>query len=179
MGTTESADTSLALGSAPSPENRIALQPAAGPTPAPTAIERGSAPSDAERAGVAAYFEAVDQIEPGKMSGNAEDVAGEMAAALAKGDTSGLDGMIQETEAARERLAALTPPAACAGHHQESLASLGDALEVLRSLKSAMESPDPAAGLSGVAARAAALRSRSEALQKEESALRQRYGLTR
>src|ERR1035438_9880374 len=53
--------------------------------------------------------------------------------------------MIQETEAAKESLAALTPPASCAAHHRESLGSLDDALEILRSLKTAMESPEPAA----------------------------------
>jgi len=77
------------------------------------------------------------------MSGEAEGVANEMAAALAKGDTSGLDRMIRETEAAKESLAALTPPASCATHHRGSLGSLDDALEILRSLKTAMESPGP------------------------------------
>ena len=101
-----------------------------------------------------------------------------MAAALAKGDTSGLDRMIRETEAAKESLAALTPPASCAAHHRGSLGSLDDALEILRSLKTAMESPEPAVQLPGVAARATALRSRVDVLQREEVALRQRYGLT-
>lgn len=154
-------------------------QPLPLPTPAQTAGERGSAGSDSERAAVAAYLDAVDHIQPGKMSGDAESVAGEMAGALAKGDTSGLDRMIRETEAARVSLAALTPPASCAAHHRESIGSLDDALEMLRSLKTAMESSEPAAQLTGVTTRAAALRSRSEALQKEELALRQRYGLPR
>jgi len=61
--------------------------------------------------------------------------------------------MIRETEAAKESLAALTPPASCAAHHRGSLGSLDDALEILRSLKTAMESPEPAAQLPGVAAR--------------------------
>jgi hypothetical protein len=111
------------------------------------------------------------------MSGEAEGVAHEMAAALAKGDTSGLDKMIRDTEAAKRNLATLTPPASCAAHHRESLAGLDDSLEVLRSLKSAMESSEPATRLASVATQAAALRSRAEALQKEELALRQRYDL--
>lgn len=177
---TEPADTRPAPGPTPAAqEHRAALQAAPGPAPASIAGERGSAGSDSERTAVAAYLDAVDHIQPGKMSGDAESVAGEMAGALAKGDTSGLDRMIRETEAARESLAVLTPPASCAAHHRESLGSLDDALEMLRSLKSAMESSDPAAQLTGVATRAAALRSRSEALQKEELALRQRYGLPR
>jgi len=149
------------------------------PSPAPTAGERSSTGSDSARAAVAAYFDAVDHIQPGKMSGDAEGVANEMAAALARGDTSDLDRMIRETEAAKESLASLTPPASCAIHYRESLGSLDDALEMLRSLKTAMGSPDSAAQLTGIATRAAALRSRSEALQNEELALRQRYSLTR
>jgi hypothetical protein len=176
---TDLANTPPAPAPAPSyPEHRAPLQAAPRPAPAPTDGERGSAASDSARAAVAAYFDAVDHIQAGKMSGAAESVANEMAAALAKGDTSGLDRMIQETEAAKESLAALTPPASCAAHHRESLGSLDDALEILRSLKTAMESPEPAAQLTGVATRATALRSRSEVLQKEELALRQRYGLT-
>jgi hypothetical protein len=149
------------------------------PAPAPTAGERGSAGLDPDRAAVATYLDAVDHVQPGKMSGDAEGLANEMAAALARGDTSGLDRMIRETEAAKESLAGLAPPAPCAALHRESLGSLDDALEMLRLLKAAMESPDAAARLSGVTTRAAALRSRSEALEKEELALRRRYGLAR
>jgi hypothetical protein len=113
------------------------------------------------------------------MSGSAESLANDMAVALANGDTSGLDKMIRETQTAKERLASLIPPSTCTSHHQESLASLDDALAVLNSLKAAMGSPEPAAQLANVANRANALRSRAEALQKEEQALRQRTGLTR
>jgi hypothetical protein len=160
-----------------SPERRASLQVTPGSASAPSGSERAGAGSDSARAAVAAYLDAVDHIQPGKMSGDAEGVAGEMAAALARGDTTGLDRMIRETEAAKGRLAALTPPASCAAHYHESLGSLDDALEMLRSLKTAMASPDPSAQLTAVTSRATAVRSRSEALQKEELALRQRYGL--
>ncbi len=177
---TDSVEAGPARGPTPAvPEDRPLLQPTFPPASAPSSGERGSAASESERDAVAAYLDEVDRIEPGKMSGSAESVASEMVAALAKGDTSGLDRMIRETEAAREKLAALTPPASGAAYQRESLGSLDDALEVLRSLKTAVESPDPPARLTDVATRAAALRSRAEALQKEESALRQRYGLSR
>lgn len=175
---TDPADSRPGPGPAPSSsEHRAVLQAAPGPAPAPTNLERSGAGSGSARAAVAAYLDKVDHIQPGKMSGDAEDVAGEMAAALAKGDTSGLDRMIRETEAAKGRLAALTPPASCAAHYRESLGSLDDALEMLRSLKTAMASPNPSAQLAAVTNRATAVRSRSEALRREELALRQRYGL--
>ena len=122
---------------------------------------------------------AVDRIQLGAIDGEAEGVANEMAAALANGDTSGLDKMIGETESAKTSLAAVSPPAVCATHHRETLASLDDALAVLGALKGAMGSPDPAGQLANVSARATALRSRADALQKEEQELRLRYGLKR
>jgi hypothetical protein len=146
---------------------------------APVDSGRSNPSPDAARAAVAAYFDAVDHLQPGAISGDAEAVANEMGAALANGDTSGLDKLIRQTEAAREKFAAVVPPPACAAFHRESLASVDDALAVVRSLKTAMESPDPAAQLANVAARANALRSRADVLQKEEQDLRQRYGLKR
>jgi len=167
----ENTDTRPGAGQVPSsPEQTAAPQAALG---------QANAGSDPERAAVVAYFDAVDRIQAGAMSGEAEGIANEMAAALANGDTSGLDKMIRQTEAAKASLAAVTPPAPCAAFHRETLASLDDSLEVLRSMKSAMESSEPAAQLASVATRATALRSRADALQKEELALRQRYGLKR
>ncbi len=154
--------------------------------PPPYATEQGAAPqqqlsapaSDTERAAVAAYFEAIDRIQPTAMNGDAESVAGGIASALANGDTSGLDGMIRDTEAAKAKLAAVATPPPCAVHQRESLGSLDDALEVLRSLKAAMESADAAGALAAVSARGNALRSRAEALKKEEGTLRERYGIS-
>jgi hypothetical protein len=154
-----------------------APQPAASPVSVPIEGERNGGGEDPTRAAVAAYFDTIERIQVGSMSGNAESVGQEMAAALASGDMSSLDKMIRETEAAKVRLAAVSPPAPCAAHHHESLGSLDDALEVLRSLKAAMESQEPVAQLGNVSARAQALRSRSEILQKEERALKERYGL--
>ena len=174
----EQGDTRPASGPAPpTPEQGATPQAAAGQVPAPIESERGGAGSDSMRAAVAAYFDTVEHIQAGAMSGEANSVAQEMAAALASGDTSSLDKMIRETEAAKERLAAVAPPAPCATHHRESLGSLDDALEVLRALKAAMESPEPIAQLASVSTRGAALRSRADVLQKEEVALRRRYGL--
>ena len=87
--------------------------------------------------------------------------------------------MIRDSEAAKAKLAAIVPPASCAAHYRESAASLDDGLAMLRALKAAVESPDPVATLAGVGTRATELRSRADALQREDAALRQRYGLAR
>ncbi len=176
----ERAETRPTFGSvAAAPAQGVTAQTAAVQAPAPADGGRGSAGSESERASVVAYFDAVDHIQSGAMSGETEGIANEMAAALANGDTSGLDKLARQTEATKASLAAITPPASCATFHRESLASLDDALEVVRSLKAALGSPDPSAEFASVAARANALRARADVLQKEEQALRQRYGLKR
>lgn len=146
---------------------------------APSSADPSTIPTDPAAEAVARYLDAVDRIQPANLNGSPESVATEMAGALARGDTSGLDAMIRQTEDAKGRLAALRPPAPCAAHYDKTLESLDDAIGMLRALKSSMQSSDPVAGLASVQARAATLQTRAEALQHEDRALRQRYGLTR
>ncbi|MBK8597933.1 MAG: hypothetical protein IPN83_20605 [Holophagales bacterium] len=155
------------------------------PVPAPpdapdSATTGGSAVAvDPDAAAVAKYFDAIDQIQPASLNGSPDSVAYEMAGALARGDTSGLDAMIRQTEDAKVRLAGVSPPSPCISHYNKSLESLDDAVEMLRALRSSIQSSDPAAGLANVQSRAATLQARAEALQNEDRALRQRYGLKR
>lgn len=153
--------------------------PASSASPVPVTNGPPVEPADPEAAAVARYLDSVDQIQPASLNGSPESVATEMAGALARGDTSGLDAMIRQTEDARGKLAALRPPAPCTSHHQKTLESLDDAVEMLRALRSSIQSSDPASGLASIQARAAILQARAEALQKEDRALRQRYGLSR
>ena len=153
--------------------------PALPATGAPTTPGDLAAATDPVAAAVARYLADVDQMQPASLSGSPESVATEMATALARGDTSGLDAMIRQTQDAKERLAAVRPPAPCAVHYQKSLESLDDAVGMLRALENSMRSADPVSGLASVQARASILQTRAEALQSEDRALRQRYGLTR
>lgn len=147
--------------------------------PLPTAATPPGTAPDPERAAVAAYLEALDGSRPAALEGDAESVANGMAVALANGDSSGLEKLERETEDARRRLASVVPPPACAAHHRETLGSLDDALGMLRSVKEAMASPEPATALLAVASKATALRTRAESLEREDRALRERYGLAR
>lgn len=159
------------------PASRPAQAEPVPPAPAPAAPT--AAPADPLRGAVAAYLAAVDDLQPGKRGVDAQSMGNEMAAALAKGDLSGLDELIRDTESARQRLSALSPPAPCLPFHRESLASLSDALEMLRTLKKAVSSGDPVAQLAEVSSKATSLQGRSEALRKAEQELRERYGLSR
>jgi hypothetical protein len=133
-------------------------------------------PAESVRAAVADYFVTIDQIQPGQMGGDAYDMANKIVEALARADTSGLDGLIQQAEFARKRLAALTPPQPCTTHHRESLACLDEGLKMLRSVKQGVASSDTD-GLSSLTTQANAMLSCSDILAQEEKAVRQRFGL--
>jgi hypothetical protein len=163
------------------PQAAPPAEPAAPPEPMPTAAPAPQAPRPAApskvagpEAGVASYFQAVERIQPGQMGGNPEAMAKGVLEGLVKGDASGIDDMIRQSEAARASLGALSPPAPCAAFHRDSLAALDDSLGVLRSLRTAMQAGSMPADF---ATRAELLRTHTEKLQKEEKALRERYGL--
>jgi hypothetical protein len=156
--------------SAPGPMPPAPLQ-AAPQAPRPAAASKGADPVGA---GVASYFQALEQIQPGQMSGDPEGMAKGVLEGVVKGDTSGIDGMIQQSEAARAKLGALTPPAPCVAFHHESLAALDDSLGILRSLRTGLQAGSLPAEF---ATQAEGLRTRTERLQKEEKALREKYQL--
>src|ERR1035438_6551048 len=142
------------------------------PTPTVAPTELGS---EAIQSSVAAYFDAIDHIQPGRMSGDPESMAQGIIGGLAKGDSSAFEGMIQQAESARAHLASILPPQPCATYHRESLASLDAGLALMRSLKAAMGAQSGDMQLSLLASQADALRKRSEELQREEQALRRLY----
>lgn len=140
------------------------------PPPSPSAV------LEPERAAAVAFFDALDHLTPGQFSGDPQASAQEMVAGLGKGDSSGFDRLIAQAEEARGKLAALAPPPSCAGFHRESLAQLEESLVLMRANKKAMQGGESDA-LTALLARAQSLRARADALQREEKALRQRFGI--
>ena len=142
---------------------------------APSAVAPSQPPaSDPARAAVAAYFQALEHLQP-EVAGDPTALAQQILADLARGDSSGFEGMIRKAESARDRLAAIVPPAPCAEHHRESLACMEASLALTRGLRKALSSPD--ALPRDFADRASALKARTEALQRQEKALKERFGL--
>ncbi len=148
------------------------------PTPPSATIPSGivTLPGDAMRASVAAYFQAVEASQP-SASGDPETLAQQVVAGLGKGDMSGFDGMILQAQATRNRLYAITPPQPCAAYHRESLTSLDAGLDLMRDMKQALSSSGQEVAAIQLADRANALKARTGALQLQELALKQRYGL--
>lgn len=160
---------------APAPEPAAPPAPPAALRPVVRPAVPPPAAGSSERAAVQAYFAAVERIQPAQ-SGDPDAVAQQLVGGLAKGDSSGLDGMFQQAQATRARLAAITAPAPCAAFHRESLAVLDGGLEMMQSLKQSLASTGQGGtALQDLSARASELKARSEALQAQEKALRQRY----
>jgi hypothetical protein len=124
---------------------------------------------------VVAYFKAVESIQPGSI-GNPETVAQQVAAGLGNGDTSGIEGMIQQAQETRNHLSVILPPQPCATYHQELLASLDEGLNLMKAIKTLVASPtSPSMPASDLTARANAMKVRSDSLRSQEMALKQRY----
>ncbi len=157
--------------------NPAPVAPSLSPAPAPLVAPGPAEPQDPQRPAVAAYFAALDRIAPGQLAGDPQTLAQEMVAGLAKGDTSGFDRLAGQAVEARRKVAALVPPASCAAFHQESLALLDENLGMLKSVQRALEGADAEGSLASMVAHAQALQARSDALQRADKALRQRYGL--
>lgn len=153
---------------------RVEQEPPAPSAPIPSGIVIPS--SDPMRAMVAGYFHAVETIQP-SASGDPETMAQQVVAGLGKGDMSGFDSMIQQAKATRERLSAITPPQPCAVYHLESLGSLDAGLELMNAMRKALSSTDHEASMLNLTDQANSLKVRTEALQLQEKALKQRFGL--
>jgi hypothetical protein len=155
-----------------------AAVPADQPTPpAPAAAKPAvSAPprNAPARAAVVAYFKAVESIQPAP-GGDPEAVAQQIAMGLGNGDTSGIDGMIQQARETRSRLSALTPPQPCAAYHRELLASLDAGLDLMQGIKKLVGSPNPSMQAAGITDRANAMKVHSDSLRNQERDLKQRY----
>lgn len=149
------------------------------PRPAPPPIVPVVTNADeALRPAVATYFRAIDSIQP-QLTGDPESVAQEVMAGLGKGDTSGFDRMIQQAEATRARLSALAPPTPCAAYHRDSLACLEASLDLMHSMKQLLSAPGQGASGPDLTDQANAMKARTEALQRQEKTLRQRFGLAK
>jgi len=160
----------------PAPDPGLPAVPAAlAPIPAYAAPGLPGAPrNDGDRAAVQAYFRALDGLQP-DVKGEPDQVAQEVMAGFAKGDTARFDGMDRQAQTARNRMAALTPPAPCAAFHQESLAVMEADLDLMRGIRQAMAATDGSTALGALTEKANALKARTEALKARETALRAQY----
>ena len=150
------------------PRTSVVVNPRRAATPA--------AVDAAEREAVVAYFARVDNVQPGSFSGSPEEMAQEILNGAASGDLSGIDRMLSQARAAETAARAITPPAPCREIHQESLHILHESVQMLEALRGALANGD-VARLQSFQSHAAAMKTRTETLERKQQAIRARYGV--
>lgn len=148
---------------------------AAAPSRART--EGASIPPETEA--VVDYFRRIAQIQTqGDEGSNPRDYAQGVLTAALQGDASGFDKLARAVADADRSLKAMTPPPPCAGYHRALLSVLAENRTLLSKLRNALAKKDPQ-GLSEIAGYASTLQERTQALEREEAALKAKYGLAR
>lgn len=157
----------------PQPANPYAAEAPAPPPPAAPATMANSG----DAAAVQSYFTQMDQLAGVNPFGDdAQGTAEKLLASAMGGDTSGFDAMIKIANDAVAKAQAITPPSACAHYHAEMIEMLQASATVMTSLKQMIARSDSGA-LGSIAASATGLQSRASALQREQTAIKQRYGI--
>ncbi len=172
--------TTTATPVAPLPPPSVELPRAALPAapgmprlPSAPAVDGGASPL---RAGVAAYFDAVDHLQPGELPADGEGFAGEVLRGALAGDASRFNAFLRQAEESRTALLRIAPPPPCREYHRQALALIDDGIAVLKTLSGALAGGDTS-GLAGAAMHAGALQGRMKELQTEEQAIRVAYGV--
>ena len=127
-----------------------------------------------EAAAVRAYLAAVDQVAAGTQElGDPSDFANDLLNQAIMGDTSGVDSLLSQARASQGALARIKPPESCKAHFRLMLAEMKTSVQILQSLKSALETSDSMA-LAGMAGKGAAAQRQARELQKLTAELRER-----
>lgn len=155
---------------APSPPPPSAPpEPPASPTPA------GVDP--AARQAVARYFSEVETIErDAKYWNDPMSFAQSLLGQVAQGDTSGFDQLAEASRKARERLAALDVPPACAEYQRETLALLDESAALIGRVRDAARSGD-LTSLATLAGSGHDIEDRARRVDALGTEIRSRFGL--
>ena len=121
-----------------------------------------------------AYLAAVDVIGAGTQDlGDPSDFANDLLSQAMMGDTSGVDSLLGQAQASQAALAKVKPPESCKAHYRLMLAEMKTSVQILQSLKSALETSDSMA-LAGMAGKGAAAQRQARELEKLTAELRER-----
>lgn len=114
--------------------------PETAPAIVPPAASPAAAPPSAE---VMRYFEEADLIEArAKYWSDPQALARTILEQASSGDTGAFDELIRKQKGARDELARMSVPPACAEHHRRSLAVMAEGLGLLERVRTALGSGD-------------------------------------
>ena len=141
----------------------------------PAAVVRKLPPFPAKEAGeVRAYLAAVEQIGAGTQDlGDPSDFANDLLNQAVMGDTSGVDSLLSQARASQAALAQVKPPESCKAHYRLMLSEMKMSVQILQSLKAALETSDSMA-LAGMAGKGAEAQRQARQLEKLTAELRER-----
>lgn len=159
----------------PVPVAPTSTQELAVSTPSPTPKVRKLPPFPSKEADqVRAYLAAVDEIGAGTQDlGNPSDFANDLLNQAVMGDTSGVDSLLAQARASQAALGKVRPPESCKAHYRLMSAELKLSLEILQTLKSALETSDSMA-LAGMATKGSAAQRQARQLEELTAELRER-----
>jgi hypothetical protein len=143
------------------------------PPPTPTAPKLP--PFASKEAGeVRTYLAAVDAIGAGTQDlGNPSDFANELLNQAVMGDASGVDSLLAQARASQAALAKVKVPESCKAHYRLLSGEMRTSIEILQTLKTALETSDSLA-LAGMAGKGAAAQRQARELEKLTAELRER-----
>jgi hypothetical protein len=107
---------------------------------------------------------------------DASGTAEKLLASAMGGDMSGFEAMSKLASDAVGKAQAITPPAACAHYHQQTIAMLEESVKVLDGLKNALAKSDSGA-LMSIAGTAQTLKNQADALASEATQIKARYNI--
>lgn len=163
----------------PAPAAVATASPAATPPPAspPEAAAPAPPPSapDTDASAVRVYLTSLEAaLTTSAAGGDPDAMAQAIVADAMSGSTAGIDTLLANTEDARARAAALTPPPPAADLHRQTLALLDDTLVVYGELRAGIASRD-LASLSQLQPRAARLSRKALEVDAETERLKAAY----
>ena len=174
-GTVTISNTGAAQPAQP-PPSAPPVAPSAPPT-TPTAPPKVAPPVSKEDAeAVAQYLEQLKSLEVGPQGVNPRAFADELVKAASKGDSSGMQKVIEDVEKMQQKLERMSVPEAAKAHHQTVQKVTAKSLKMLRALKRAVDEQDIPA-IAGIGGDAKALQDQGLRLQALEKQLREKYGL--
>lgn len=124
-----------------------------------------------EKAGVEDYFAEMKRISAGEFVNDPNAFAVELVQAATKGDTSGFDRLIKDSDEMRRAAKDVKPPASCREYHETSLKLLAESRALLVEMRDVIKSGN-LAGLSSLTPKAQALQERAQALEAQEKRIR-------
>lgn len=149
-----------------------AAPPAAAPAAPATPKKTGASEADAVRE----YFLLLATLQRGPVGVGPQQFAERLTGNLAQGNTADFDELVSDAEKAYDEVRKLSAPEPCREVHRLTLGVMKDGVDVLRDLRDAVVQRN-VSELQRLEGRARELMSRVKDLDRQQAALREKFGI--